>query len=285
MLEKGYIYFCPANKLDDQFECLWDFSKYKDSDKEKIIAIVKESLYNFGIDISNLPLNEIFDDEIKTVNFIKEKDNNVSNEQIKFAIDTIKSFKNLEFSNEIKAQMEQILLIRNSVGVCSFAEENANQVMWVMYANNYNGYCIEYDIEKAILDNPSIQNDLLKVKYTDTKTSFPIEIFLKGLYAEILSKINHDIEPFNKNIFKDTIINLFTTKHSDWSFQKEWRFIGKPNNTDLILPIKAVYLGKNLSKINQSKIIFTCKKKGISVYSQYNDLLSLKINFNKIIHL
>lgn len=51
---------------------------------------------------------------------------------------------------EISSQLEPLFLTaynaRKETGICSLSESKDIDYMWENYANNYSGYCIEYDL-------------------------------------------------------------------------------------------------------------------------------------------
>ncbi len=279
MIDNEYIYFCPANKLDDQFECLCNWSKYENIHIQAIYSAVKEVLLKLGILVPDIPLNELYTgtkfDKDKAIKYLKEHEKDFSNEKENIFLELIKSLENSSLPTELKEGVEKIVLMHNTIGICSLAEENINQVMWVMYANNYNGYCIEYDIDCAIKQNHDLIDNLVKVKYTNMREIDLFNCLLKSFYSKLL----FNIDTLNDDEFKKKIVDIVSSKNKDWSFQKEWRFIGKSDSKDIHLPIKAIYLGKNLSKTNAKKIINACKKKKIPIYFQKDNFVSLEINF------
>lgn len=285
MIDRGYIYFCPANKLDDQFECLSSWEKYKDLHLETIIEVVRETLSELGLNVPNIPFSSFYDgtslNSEKVLKFIKNNESTLLENQIIKGIDFVKSMENISFPVEMEEGMKKTVLMQDFIGICSLAEDNRNQVMWAMYANNYNGYCIEYDVASFLINNPKFKDDLLKVNYSANREIDLIKSLLKRIYSELLINIGLPIEICNDEDLKSKLVKIATTKYLDWSFQREWRFIGIPNDKSIILPIKAVYIGKKLSMTNKRKIVQKCKKNWIPVYIQKDDYSTLEIDFLK----
>ena len=193
MIYRGYIYFCPANKLDDQFECLCSWEKYKDLHLQTIINVVSDALSELGFNIYQIPFSSFHDGtsliSTKVLEFLKNNDTNLSENQILQVIDFLKSMKNLSFPVEMEEGLKKTILMQDYIGICSLAEKNTNQVMWSMYANNYNGYCIEYDVESFLINNPKFKNDLLKVNYSLDREINIIKEILKRIYSELFMNI------------------------------------------------------------------------------------------------
>ena len=144
-----------------------------------------------------------------------------------------------------------LLKIQDSKNICSFCEEKNNQVLWSMYANQFRGCCIEYDVPDKNVD---------RVKYAKRYKHDIVYEIIKRLYEkEKLGNIN----------VKSIISKLMLTKDKAWSFQKEWRAISPEHKIDC--DIKAVYLGYKVSKKNKDKVIKACQqsKKSIEIYEMH----------------
>ena len=158
-----------------------------------------------------------------------------------------------------KEKYEQVLInlikARNKVGICSLAESNDIEDMWINYANNYSGYCIEYDMEDY-----EYNKYLLPVMYEDQKETDLINVIVKNILGQtifVLSKEQIDIE-------RNHILKLLTTKDLKWSYQKEWRLIGDANFKLSSPQINRIIIGKNAKKDNKEKLINFCENNNIS---------------------
>ena len=174
--------------------------------------------------------------------------------------------------------------------------------MWGIYAHNFEGICIEYDLSLLV--------DEFGVKIED-------DPFLKGLYPVIYSKsrVNSgtsiksmiDAKDENARYNKKKIdyysefseINsLFLLKSTEWKKEKEWRFIRniyeeKINNiesNDIYVPcVSAVYLGYRIEeskakhikeiiqKLNQNR-----NKKKIKLYESRINKYKYRIDYNEV---
>ena len=103
----------------------------------------------------------------------------------------------------------------------SFSEKNKDLKMWSMYADNYEGMCVEYDI-----------NDMEKtLQYHMFPIIYPKEKILKSNLDTIcseLSTIKKDLNEGNGvtefGFLKD-IMQLFLIKPKEWENEQEWRLI------------------------------------------------------------
>lgn len=260
MLRNGELFLCSAKKLDDQFDCAVNIihDKYKNMDDDEMknlsFKMSKEQMVNY------CPIN---DENIKLINklggFFKD-------------LFELKFDENPGSTNNVEEIFETITNFQEKIGVGSLAISKTNQVLWNMYANNYKGFCIEYEI-------PSNVKNLYKVSYGKNKNNDILETFLRYVLLEIYSKF-FGIK--NEVSFEDEMKKLALIKFKEWSFQKEWRFIGEPGKY-VYLKIKAVYLGNNISKKHEEKILTIAKKKKFKVYKSYNDYKDLKIKFNRVL--
>ena len=62
------------------------------------------------------------------------------------------------------------------------------------------------------------------------------------------------------------LLDAFSIKHREWSYENEYRIIRYNKNEKLQLPIKAVYLGEKMNKENRIKLIEILKEKNIHYY-------------------
>lgn len=111
--------------------------------------------------------------------------------------------------------------IRRDSYIYSLSETYESNPMWALYANNNQGFCIEYDFQKAKAFDTIKKRMLLntyRVIYSDTIEEYSfvdnLKYFLTGKKdTELCAKAN-------MSIFRQLM-----TKQADWSFEKEWRII------------------------------------------------------------
>ena len=92
------------------------------------------------------------------------------------------------------------------VGVLSLSEDPLNELMWAHYANSHAGFVVGLDTESQFFQpkpgEPKLCGELMNVIYTDTT---PV-VF---------------VEPGKLDIPKE----IFFTKTTKWSYEREWRMI------------------------------------------------------------
>ncbi len=290
-ITNNYIFLCPANKLDDQFECEVNFDEALISKNGKI----KKSFTNEIIDlIGEFPSSYSKKELKKYINSCLNNKNNIDiNKAIKnnnqtysenekkdilnsFSILSTNIWKEPNTQNLLKELITDTLNIKNSKGIGSLSEIKNSQIMWEMYSNNYKGYCIEYDTSS----NLNMKINTFPVIYGNKKDTDILIIIIGMIIEELVNQLSKgSINQIDKSI---KYVYIFLTKYKEWSFQKEWRILGEKDTKFPAPPIKAIYLGKHCSKTNEKLILRLAKKYNFAVYKQFDNLKNLSIEFKLI---
>jgi Protein of unknown function (DUF2971) len=187
-IEKSLWLSSPAN-FNDLYDCRIQFSENQiEPDEHLRIMRAIDVLYPEGVTDQN-PLTKDLLTDIK--NYLKSYGRTRTSSNLDEIID-----------NGVNSCAAQIK-IRNSIvdttGVtCFFSAEPDNPLMWAHYADNHEGFCIEYEITKEI-------EDLHEVNYSS----------------------QHPTVSATELIFspRETFKRVLTTKISNWSYEKEYRLI------------------------------------------------------------
>ena len=190
-----------------------------------------------------------------------------SSEAKKFLIELIKNIQNMkEFI--LKDFNEKY---RNKLKVSSFSEDNKSLLMWGHYANNHQGFCIEYDLS-SMDDNENFKKYLFPVKYSNER--FDITDFY------IDNVINKEAKDTNR------LIHSVLYKSEDWEYEKEWRFViteSEYNGKTVSTPKpKSIYLGSQIKEDHKEQLIKVCKENDIDVYQMKLDSKMYKLNVEKL---
>lgn len=155
-------------------------------------------------------------------------------------------------------QKDVIEGMRQDVYVFCFSEVWNSILMWAHYANNYNGFCIEYDTSK-------IRDHILYNLY-------PV------LYEKVYFDITDNLIDYNKNT--GMICNL--AKAQDWSYEKEWRIVEYSDHPIYVRKaLKAIHLGKNCPQIIRDEIFQWARENSKEVYSIYPSNTQYKLERNR----
>lgn len=279
MLEKSYIYCCPADKEDDETECTatFDFGRlidlktnnlkfecinqiiemirpYCSKDtfdivKNRILSIVKKDgtvPANYMLDLST-ELEQMLPDGVDIAPLVN------------WIVNIPKQLDNPEISNQLEPLFLTAYNARTEIGICSLAESNDIEYMWKKYAADGSGYCIEYDVSDYELNE-----NILPVIYQDERETNIIIQLVESFLGQMITGLS------DGQIIADAsqFIRLFLTKYRKWEYQKEWRFIGSANDKPFAPKIKCIYLGKNVSEENKEKMIEFANTRNIDIVSK-----------------
>lgn len=128
--------------------------------------------------------------------------------------------------------------LQRGFALCSFIDTNIdNFPMWAFYANNHQGYCVRYKVNRK----------------------------------KIVSRVFYEKESETKHLefFRHILFTSLNCKHISWKNENEYRIIcpvenneglNLSNKTMGLTPIE-VYMGINCSLKNQKRIIDICNNK------------------------
>jgi hypothetical protein len=75
--------------------------------------------------------------------------------------------------NRLQEAFQNLKRMRHTVGIYSLSRTATDELMWARYADSHQGYCIEYNLERLILDARD-QWDVLNVTYSDDPSSLSV---------------------------------------------------------------------------------------------------------------
>lgn len=157
----------------------------------------------------------------------------------------------------IKSTKDFLQALRTIAQVCSFSEIHDSILMWSHYADNHQGFCVEYDPEKFD----------------------PSDGFLKNLYPVIYSNELGDMTPWAEKLVSGGAGDLVTEflllgviqKFTGWEYEQEWRYIRfqeppkQDRNRSMPVPSR-VFLGAKAQPSTTDAIVAICKEKNIPVW-------------------
>ena len=279
IIKNKYAYLSPIKDLDDPFDCLSDF------ETNEIVNMasktVTEKAFGHIIKETKLPISEEGIDLARQYkdcfkpgdDFEQEKilrvlmEHGCNEEQ---SLELVSKYQNLinagDSYNEtgIFDTFGKMYLNPNEhFGVCSLSEIKNNKVMWSLYGKKYTGCCIEYQIKPDF----KARRFLFPVIYSRKANNNFAEKLIDTIYGETIRQINN-MSGF-KSIINESVGAIYEplcTKDIDWSYQKEWRLIGNKGNHFKDVDIKAVYLGFDVKKTNEEKMLRYAKKFRFDLY-------------------
>lgn len=273
MLDNGYVYLCPAERLDDPSECKVDFSvqdlydiatdqlKFKCVDNllelvkphisEDNFRQVKKIVYRTLTPMGLVKRNYLLEASFAMQELVPEMD-------IAPLINFLGNIPEKLDEPELKQNMEKLFFLahdaRRDMGICSLSELQNSPAMWQNYTDDSKGYCIEYDMQ-------SYENmyALFPVVYQDNRENNIVTSILSAFIGEMIFGMSNGQIAADKSQF----IRLFLTKDLVWSYQKEWRLLGDANQKLSAPTIHAIYLGKNMPEQDKQQMINYCTEHNI----------------------
>lgn len=156
----------------------------------------------------------------------------------------INSEKDIEFLNN---NTDKVMSMDNRNGIYSLSKNSRDELLWAHYANQHNGYCIEYDLN-ILLNSIKEMEHYNSVTYSKT----PIKINWKDFFNSNSKRLN----------------KMGTYKSKRWEYEQEYRIItnrtGKINYSPLA--IKSIYFGLRICTDKKQKIINSLKSRNINFY-------------------
>lgn len=292
MLEKEYVYLAPATELDDPFDCLTSISlervckkdtfELSDETVDVIIDTISSHFKNKAIDKKEMVGifnacskgeridKKLLSDELCKITYLTKDEKNIFYQTI---INFPNVINELTEDDNLKNLFALLNDSRNSVGVCALTTKKDNKVMWSLYGDTYKGYCVEYEEIKdaKILKclKPVIYSKRLDKDIIRAMIKFSIEASLRFISCGRLTT--------NIGIFDE----LTCSKDSDWAFQDEWRIVGT-SKTCVKLKTKAIYLGFDVPKEDEAKMIDCAKHKYFNVFKMKRPTGVAKVEYTQV---
>ncbi|OLF76367.1 hypothetical protein AWH60_06135 [Pseudoalteromonas haloplanktis] len=162
--------------------------------EEIIDAQVEKTLASYPLELRNLiPEKQLIE---KTREFIKNNEGLIDSCFKNLGKETTRIFN--EKSNEL-------------IGVFCLTEQKDNLLMWSHYADSHRGFCVKFDASDSFFDSRRGDKDefyhLREVKYLAERP--------------------------NKTLINMSGIDLLLLKSDVWAYEKEWRFCGVLNDSDI----------------------------------------------------
>lgn len=173
---------------------------------------------------------------------------NISNEEA-----TVYAKKIIEKENQAINDLTYFADINSSMRICCLNHNPLNILMWSHYADFHKGFLTEFKFRKTDLLNPSLNY----LKFLPIPVSYMDEMLL----VDRETRLN----PKNK------IIEIYTSKAAEWSYEKEFRVI-RPDTSESIqkLPyddlICTVIGGLKISLKDEKKLRKICEDNKIPYF-------------------
>lgn len=225
-LQENKLWVASPKTFNDPYDCIMNID-FKDEVLEKTKAVVQEL---FGDSIANELLIKTTDVQNQAVNNLKP-----------------------EFDKIVKNGTKEI---QEGLFVSCFSElSNLYSIlMWSHYANQHQGFCVEYDY-RAINRLRIKDNTIIPVLYSD-----------KPNICEIKNDSKAEALRYQ--------LGIAFTKSIEWEYEKEWRLIeindeDQKGKNGFLIPFvrpKRIYMGCRISDQLREDIIKCCYANNIDLY-------------------
>lgn len=279
LLETDRIFLSTPDKFNDPFDCAINLVT-KDLSNEQI-----KKLFEYN----SKGLREKFGVSDKELGKLL-RSKNFAHELVKYCVKRDRPNITLkERDKEIKRREYKFLndcqniAHKEYIHVTCFSETKESILMWSHYANNHEGFCVEYNFKELEINNP-INRFIFPVNYT--KSVFDVSknlVIPDKEFDDILKEYLDEIDinrilkglmlpERNKNTNNMVIFYSALNKSMEWCYEREWRYVfpykdlsNKMEPLKLPKP-KSIYLGAEICKENYEKILKIGKERGINVY-------------------
>lgn len=159
---------------------------------------------------------------------------------------------------------------RDSMLVYCMTERKDNPVFWENYADNYTGFCVEYDFskfERCSFEDFKNLVYLLPITYRKTKPYFDVVPFLDGAMREVISKDS----TWQRDPYLNAELNMqLYYKRKDYEYEHEWRFSIKneSNNKQKFPFVHGIFAGKDIHSADLLRLKTIAKKLSVPLYQQ-----------------
>ena len=268
MLNNGYVFLCPAEKLDDPSECnvnstiqdMYDIATNQvkmhsieqllgmlkpytnDHNYRQVEVLVKRACNAQGNVDGQLLLEYAF----AIQDMVPEIDTAP-------LINYLRNIPDQMNEPNVRQQVEKLFAIayhaKKDIGICSFSTIADCKQMWDTYANKSAGYCVEYNMSSYQ------HNDFLfPVVYQDNRENN----IITTIVGTIIGNMIYGMSGGQVRADRSQYMRLFLTKDTKWSYQKEWRLLGDAAEKFPAPPIHAIYFGENITEKDRKELTEFC---------------------------
>ncbi|WP_081618881.1 DUF2971 domain-containing protein [Thioalkalivibrio sp. ARh3] len=255
-LSSDTVWLCSADKYNDPYECCTTLNfevLHRAIQNHHFDELLSQNNLKYQLSQDEISKIRNADDPVRSLSHaLLEKDGSVPQEKHKQIVEAL-----IDAQFKVSSENYQHFNQRAQQGmkICSFSERVDSVVMWGHYANNHQGFCLEYDIE-SWPPGEVRRRMLYPVIYSD----------------HILDATKHILQSMRSRDFNNLYGAMAAIhKSPDWAYEKEWRFVlpmgesFQDQNYPMPKP-SALYLGSRIQKEDKATLLDIARQKGISVY-------------------
>ena len=308
-LENGYLWFPQADNLNDDFDTVLYFDPLVEAKNIRDYLLANSRLYfkaivNYSSEpvkigysqLDNEAFNKVIDcydlntgelDKSKAIKLLSKMGASTQ-KAIKYLKEVNAFIEQFIFNN--KGALEKVvesfvninIAIRRDSYIYSMSETYQSNPLWAFYCNNNQGFCIEYDFNKAKDFDIEQKKKLInayQVIYSDKVEDYSFVNMLK--YILTGKKDNDLCLKANLDLFTQLM-----TKQADWSFEKEWRIMltNLEDNKVYLDLVSRIIIDKRVLETKESKkLIELCKQRGWGVLIRKTQHVNVAHKYEELI--
>lgn len=302
------LWIADPNSFNDPFDCkigydYYEFEKYTlinyilknelKKDCQYTDCFTKDDLHDIYNTYISLPFNRWYKDRLPYFSKTREIFS-LKSEQFQKEINNMLNEKRIGLNSIFKELKHTSARIASFSGLKRYDGEVKKNLMWAHYANNHQGFCVEYDISTLCQDleykvdwldwhrneeqfmkermEATIKAGLFPVRYTNKRTNIP-----KTVLEQILKSTDNGNPILPNNKLEELLLKAFTTKSTVWNYEQEWRVIideaiCKYYDYKIPFPyIKTIFIGCRASSSLEKTMIELGNELGVEVIKMKED--------------
>jgi hypothetical protein len=313
ILADGFIRFTQPSAFNDPFEmqpyfeCLDEEAELRKGIQNFINDNSVKDFLEVGLQVAYMEIpNEVktlisFDKFKSIAEYGLKRDKREIEEAVELVINMM-SNKNGQLTADVR---NQFLCVHSIIGVLSLSEKRDNLLMWAHYAQNHEGFVIEFDESHDFFHQKPDPNDIppLKLLYSafgSDKLSNEQWDFIEKRARELPplsqnqqkaeSSQSEDMEeesmgrplkviyaatrPHRRAVKDITAADILLTKSKDWEYEQEWRMLQFLHKADKKIPNEAGDIHLFLfPPLSIRGVIFGCRMSA-SIKEEISNLLT-----------
>lgn len=279
-LETNAVFMNDPNNFNDPFDCVLCANKNEYLKQSLIDYLTKTNAVSRGIlsleefdklkysycgDWENVNVYSTFDSVVSHICYdANMREYRIGSDEIQ---NELYDFK-VKYEQRLKELRKSVVRITSFADISRFKLKSYIE-LWAHYAQNHEGFCVEYDLTKPIMDNKEnamVLGGLLPCEYGSRQVVLSKRKVYK--YVNMIPFTTYEQMEFDKSILLS-----FLTKSSSWRYENEWRLLLPIDickiyeNMIPFFPIKAIYIGCRMPIDNQEYLYRFAQYKNIDVYN------------------
>lgn len=168
-------------------------------------------------------------------------------------------------SPRVAEHYQTLAEMRHTVGIFSLSKVCDDELMWAHYAESHAGYCIEYDLDRLVLEARTQWKQVM-LEYSDEPPSLE--------FNDVLGTESNE----------EALQKMLGHKSSRWSYEDELRIVTARSGVNYCAKaaLKAIYFGCRCTEEHKTKIRSKLINRGLRYKEMYFPEISYKLSFKEL---